>query len=236
MNRSRHLFTDRRGGVSTGIYESLNFRMNSEDPPENVRENFRRLGEKLGCARLVLSRQEHTDTILQVDGSYVRADVYDPAPYVADGLVTREENLGLVIFTADCVSILLAGDGVVAAVHAGWRGTALGIAAKAVGEMGCDPASIRAWIGPAIGPCCYEVGDEVRAALLSRMGEAARPFFHGRNVDLQGLNRRQLENCGVGRVEVSPVCTRCSHEVYWSHRYTQGRRGVQAAAIVLCGQ
>ena len=233
MSRTRHLFTDRSGGVSRGIYASLNLRLSCDDEPENIRENYRRLGEMIGCDRFVLGNQQHTDNILHVDGSYAKADIFDPVSYVADGLITDEPELALVVFTADCVPVLLQGPGVVAAVHAGWRGTAKGIAAKAVAEMGCAPESITAFIGPAIGPCCYEVGDEVREAMRERMGREAEPFFQERNVDLEGLNKRQLELAGVGRIEVSPVCTRCSHTRYWSHRYTGGQRGTQAGVIVL---
>ena len=233
MSRTRHLFTDRSGGVSQGIYASLNLRLHCDEEPENIRENYRRLAGMIGCDRFVLGNQQHTDSILHVDGSYAKADIFDPVSYVADGLITNEPELALVIFTADCVPVLLQGPGVVAAVHAGWRGTAKGIAAKAVAEMGCAPERICAYIGPSIGPCCYEVGDEVRDAMRERMGREAEPFFQERKIDLKGLNKRQLELAGVGRIEVSPVCTRCSHAQYWSHRYTGGLRGTQAGVIVL---
>ena len=232
MERSRHAFTARAGGVSRGIYESLNLRRSCDDDPENVRENFRRVRELLEVEQLVFLSQQHTDRILHVDESDAIADVYQPLTE-ADGLVTHTPGLGLMVFSADCVPILLEGDGVVAAVHAGWRGSVKGIASRAVSEMGCDPASIRAWIGPAIGPCCYEVGDEVRQAMLAHMGEEARSFFCGQKVDLKGFNRRELEKAGVEAIDVSPVCTMCNHDTYWSHRYTAGARGVQAGIIVL---
>jgi len=232
MERSRHVFTARAGGVSQGVYASLNLRRSCDDAPENVRENFRRVKKLLGVEKLVFLSQQHTDRILHVDESDAIADIYQPLEE-ADGLITRTPGLGLMVFSADCVPILLEGDGVVAAVHAGWRGTVKGIAAKAVSEMGCAPSFIRAWIGPAIGPCCYEVGDEVREAMLARMGEEAHRFFNSRNVDLKGFNRRELEKAGVAAVEVSPVCTMCSHDTYWSHRFTGGVRGVQAGVIVL---
>lgn len=233
MSRTRHYFTDRTGGVSTGIYESLNLRLHCDDDPVHIRENYRRLAQKIGCSRFVLGNQEHTDSILHVDGRYVKKDIFDPVSYVADGLITREPEIALVVFTADCVPVLLQGSGVVAAVHAGWRGTAKGIAAKAVREMNCDPAEIKAWIGPSIGPCCYEVGDEVRQAMRELMGKDAEPFFTGRRIDLKNLNRKQLELAGVVNIDVCSVCTCCSHEQYWSHRYTSGKRGTQAGIIIL---
>jgi len=232
MERSRHWFTGREGGVSTGIYESLNLRRNSDDSRENVYENYRRVLEKAGCSRYVYLSQQHTDTIYHVDETDALPDVFAPLRE-GDGLITRTPELALMVFAADCVPILLEGDGVAAAVHAGWRGTSAGIAAKAVREMGCDPSSIRAWIGPAAGSCCYQVGDEVRSALRDRMGAEAEAFFVEDRVDLKGFNRRLLEQSGVTDIWVSQICTICNHESYWSHRYTGGQRGVQAGIIVL---
>ena len=234
MERSRHLFTSRSGGVSAGVWASLNLRRSCGDDPMNVRENFRRVGEMIGCSRFAFLSQQHTDRILHVDASDAVRDIYQPL-VEADGLVTRTPELALMVFSADCVPILLEGDGVVAAVHAGWRGTVKGIAAKAVKEMGCPPEAIRAWIGPAIGPCCYQVGEEVREAMRARLGEEAEAFIVGDRVDLKGFNRRLLERSGVRSVEVSPICTMCSHEEDWSHRYTAGERGVQCGVIVLNG-
>ncbi len=235
MERSRHLFTARAGGVSTGIWSSLNLRRSCDDNPANVRENFRRVGEQIGCSRFVFLSQQHTDRILHVDASDAIRDVYQDLSE-ADGLITRTPELALMVFSADCVPILLEGEGVVAAVHAGWRGTVKGIAAKAVREMGCPPETIRAWIGPAIGPCCYQVGDEVRQALRELLNSEAEPFIIGDKVDLKGFNRRLLELSGVSKVDVSPICTMCRHDEYWSHRYTSGARGVQAGVIVLNGR
>ena len=234
MEASRHLFTSRAGGVSSGIWASLNLRRSCDDDPDNVRENFRRVGEMIGCHHFVFLSQQHTDRILHVDESDTIRDVYQPLTE-ADGLITRTPELALMVFSADCVPILMEGDGVVAAVHAGWRGTVKGIAAKAVGEMECPPETIRAWIGPAIGPCCYQVGEEVRQAMRDRLGEEAEPFIHEDKVDLKGFNRRLLELCGVKSVDVSPICTMCRHDEYWSHRYTAGARGVQGGVIVLNG-
>ncbi len=235
MERSRHLFTNRSGGVSAGIWASLNLRRSCGDDPANVRENYRRVGEMIGCSRFVFLSQQHTDRILRVDASNAIGDIYQPLEE-ADGLITETPELALMVFSADCVPILLEGKGVIAAVHAGWRGTVKGIAAKAVREMGCPPETIRAWIGPAIGPCCYQVGEEVRLAMRERLGAEAEAFIREDKVDLKGFNHRLLELSGVGHVEVSPICTMCSHDDYWSHRYTHGERGVQAGVIVLNGE
>ena len=232
MERSRHLFTSRAGGVSGGVWASLNLRRSSGDRPENVLENFRRVGEMIGCSRFVFLSQQHTDRILHVDGDDAIQDVYQPLTE-ADGLITHTPELALMVFSADCVPILMEGEGVIAAVHAGWRGTVKGIAAKAVREMGCAPEQIRAWIGPAIGPCCYQVGEEVRDAMRGLLGKDAEEFIIGDKVDLKGFNRRLLELSGVRSIQVSGICTMCSHDEYWSHRYTRGQRGVQGAVIIL---
>jgi YfiH family protein len=237
-----HLFTTRFGGVSTGACESLNLGINRGDKPENVRENYRRLAKIIGCDRFVFANQRHTANILHVTSRNVRNDVFDPADYVADGLVTNEKNIALVVFTADCVPVLLEGENVIAAVHAGWRGTSLGIAAKAVREMGCRPDGIKAYIGPSIGSCCYETDKDVPEAMTALMGGEALPFIKPSvdrpekfYVDLKNLNRRQLELAGVKseNIEVSKECTHCLHEKYWSHRYTKGVRGSMCGVIVM---
>ncbi len=236
-----HIFTNRLGGVSSGAYESMNLGVNRGDDPACVRENYRRLAALLGMerGRFALASQKHTDIILRADFRHAKNDVFDPADFVADGLVTRERGLALVVFAADCVPVLLDGGEAVAAVHAGWRGTALGIAAKALRELGCAPGSVRAYIGPSIGACCFETGPEVPRAMLGLMGAEAEPFIvrsgEKYRVDLKGLNRRQLELAGVpaGSIEVSPDCTFCLHDKYWSHRYAGDARGSQCGAIVM---
>lgn len=230
---ARHIFTTRYGGVSEGIYKSLNLGLNTGDSKQRVRENYRRAAEMIGCSRFITANQKHTDRILTVDASYVKDDIFDETDYIADGLITREKDVALVVFAADCVPVLMEGEGVIAAVHAGWRGTAKGIVSKAVKLMQCPPESIKAYIGPAIGVCCYETGDEVRSAMLELMGNEAEPFFKGRNVDLKGINRRQLELAGVKNIEISNECTKCLHDKYWSHRYTGGERGSQCGVIVM---
>ena len=131
--------------------------------------------------------------------------------------------------------------GAVGAVHAGWRGTAAGIAAKAVEamtrEFGSDPADLHAAIGPCIGQCCFETGPEVPEAMRKALGGAAedaiRPAGEKSYVTLKELNRLWLRRCGVGRIDVSPDCTHCQPDRFWSHRHTGFERGAQAAIIQL---
>ena len=153
--------------------------------------------------------------------------------------------MALVCFAADCTPVLLF-DPVrqaIAAVHAGWRGTAQGIACKAVlrmqEEFGCAPEDIRAAIGPCIGCCCFEVGPEVPDAMREALGADAEAAIEPRgekaHVDLKLLNRIWLQKAGVQVIDVSPDCTMCHPDRFWSHRVTGGARGSQAAIIRLKG-
>jgi len=245
-----HAFTTRQGGVSTGVYESLNLGMNRGDDPGAVAENFDRITAALGTTRgsLVFSKQVHGDTVRVVTGADRIGDLFDNDLPEADGLITAEGDLPLMVFTADCIPILLwdAGTGAVGAVHAGWRSTVLDIAGKAVGRMvrayGTDPAQIRAAIGPGIGPCCFETGPEVPAAVRASGEEAFSTCItagdDGRSfVDLQAVNRGLLLRAGVlgAHISTAAVCTMCEPETYWSHRATAGVRGSQGAIIVSRG-
>ena len=212
--------------------------------PENVRENYRILGAAAGFApeQTVFTKQEHTDTILRVGRADCGTGLSREQAVVCDGLITDEPGVALCCFGADCTTILLFDPvtGALGAVHSGWRGTAMGIAAKAVAamcrEFGCDPAGIRAAIGPCIGLCCFEVGPEVPEAMRSALGADAEPFFEPRgekyHVDLKGLNRLWLERAGLSEIDVCPDCTKCQPERFWSHRAVGNQRGSQAAIIM----
>jgi len=242
-----HGFTTRFGGVSEGIYSSLDLAENRGDDESRVRENYDIICTALGVERkkLVFSRQVHEDTVRCVSECDVH-ELFTPVPYEADALITDLPDLPLIIFTADCTPILLCDDvrGVIGAVHAGWRGTAMDIAGKAVREMqrvfGCDPADISAAIGPCISQCCFETGQEVPEAMRAVLGKDAEEFILPRGekamVDLKGLNRCMLERAGVKNIDVSEECTYCRSDKYWSHRKTRGERGSQAAIIAMRGQ
>ena len=243
---ARHAFTTRFGGVSTGIFSSLNLGSNRGDDPEAVRENYRRVCALMGAGvdEAAVTRQVHGAVVRTVSAAD-RHVCLSAVPYEADGLVTAEKNLPLLCFTADCVPALLcdAEAGVIAAVHCGWRGSVGDILKNAVEAMcalGAKPASICAALGPAIGKCCFETDDDVPQAVEAYLGGDAEGLFVRRAdgktlVDLRGANKRRLVQLGLREehVDVSEECTFCSHDRYWSHRYTRGRRGSQAAAIVL---
>ena len=239
-----HAFTTRHGGVSTGIHASLNLGENRGDDPDHVRENYRRLKAALGIDKLVFSRQVHKTDVRRVTGADAR-EPFDPLPYEADGLVTDEPGLSLIIFVADCIPILFHDPvrGTVGAAHAGWRGTVADIAGITVrrmaAEFGSDPKNIRAAIGPGISACCFETGPEVPEAVRACLGDEGAAFIApsvnpGKSmVDLKGVNRALLLRAGVlpEHIATSPDCTMCQHDKYWSHRHTHGERGVQAAII-----
>ena len=239
-----HGFTTRFGGISTGIFESLNLGLHRGDRDENVAENYDVLSDAIGFStkKLVLSHQIHSDVVRAVTekdclGSLSHRDYPE-----CDALVTDCPGVALMVFTADCTPILLYDPvtGAVGAVHAGWRGTALGIAAKAVEAMvsafGCDPKNIRAAIGPNIGYCCFLTDRDVPDAMIAALGAEAGPFIRPQGekflVDLKGINGLWLRRSGLTNIEISDSCTVCEPHRFWSHRVTKGVRGAQGAVIV----
>lgn len=246
--RAVHCFTTRRGGVSVGPLASLNLGPSRGDRPENVTENLRRVCAALGTdpAGLVLSHQVHRDhirvcTLADAGKGYCAVRDYD-----ADGLVTDVPGLTLTIFGADCIPILFY-DPVrraVGACHGGWRGTALDIAGKTVRRLrdvyGSNPADLHCAIGPGICAQCFETDADVPQALAAALGQeclSAVTALGGERfqVDLKGIHRRCLEKAGVSaeKIVISDDCTACRPDIYWSHRRTGDRRGVQAALIAL---
>lgn len=243
---ARHLFTTRFGGVSTGIYASLNLGSNRGDDPEAVRENYRRVCAFLGAEidAAAVTKQVHGAAVRTVSAAD-RHVCMSVVPYEADGIVTAEKGLPLLCFTADCVPALLcdAEAGVIGAIHCGWRssvGDILKNAVEAMEALGARRGAICAALGPAIGKCCFETDDDVPLAIGSWLGGETGGLFTRRAdgktlVDLRGANKRRLLQLGLAEknIDVSEECTFCSHDKYWSHRYTRGRRGSQAAGIVL---
>ncbi len=242
-----HAFSTRFGGVSEGVFSSLNLGVNRGDAPENVVENYRRFCAAVGMHedRMVFSHQVH--------GTAVRVaapeDIHIPGvpePYDADGLVTAKRGLALVIFSADCIPVLLY-DPVreaVGACHCGWRGTVMDMAGETVRTMcaqfGCEPQNIRAAIGPGIGRCCFETDDDVANAVYAALGADAERFIDGPekgkyHIDLKNIDREFLIRAGVRAesIDVSDECTFCKSDKYWSHRATGGVRGSQCSAIML---
>lgn len=239
-----HGFTTRFGGVSTGYLDSLNIGTRRGDDPKNVLENYRILGRELGFSPedLVLTRQTHTDIVFAVDESHKGTGLFSPDLPECDGLITNTPGVGLVVFTADCTPILLWDKvtGAVGAVHAGWRGTAAQIGAKAVQAMaehyGSKPENICAAIGPNIGQCCFETDADVPQAMLEVFGQEANAHIRQQGekyyVNLKALNALSLRRAGVESVEISCECTACRPDKFWSHRRVGSTRGSQGAIII----
>jgi YfiH family protein len=217
-------FTTRHGGVSAGPYASLNLSVKTEDAEEHVRENRRLLCAQLGLdpQRLALNHQQHGTDVLRAEAGRTGAP--------ADALWTDERQLPMLVLAADCLPIALArtdGPPAVAVVHAGWRGLLDGIVARAVDALGGAPAAA---IGPAIGPCCYVVGEEVAAPYAQRFG---RDVVGAGRLDLPAAAVRALEDAGVTDIAQVGRCTSCDPEqAFFSHRRdagVTGRQGVIAA-------
>ena len=212
------VFSTRAGGVSEGPYDSLNLGRLTGDHVERVDENRRRLCAEVGAdaERLALNRQVHSTLVHRAQAGR-RGEP-------GDGLWTDEPDVPVLAMTADCLPIALVRDGgtpAVAVVHAGWRGLLQGIVARGVEAVG---GRARAAIGPAIGPCCYEVGPEVREPFREAYGE---DVVQGRNLDLWASAERALRAAGVEDVHRVDRCTFCEPEAFFSHRRTGKPRGVQ---------
>lgn len=243
---ARHAFTTRLGGVSAGALESLNLSVRRGDSPACVRENWARLGRAAGMdlSGVVFARQVHSARIHLA----TEADLLPPecAPALeCDGFVTNRPSVPIAVFMADCIPVLLhdPAAGVIGAVHCGWRGSAqdiLGVAVARMRALGARPARLHAAIGPGIGACCFEVGPEVAAGLEKLLGGDTAGLLHEKPngkymADLKRANARRLVQLGLSprQIDLSTACTMCSPERFWSHRKTNGRRGVQAAVITL---
>jgi YfiH family protein len=209
--------TERSGGTSRGGYGSLNLAAHVGDDPVAVAANRARLRAALGLpAEPVWLHQVHGTVIADLDAG--------PTPAEADGAVTSRRGVVCAVLTADCLPVLLAArtGRRVGVAHAGWRGLAAGVLETAVAALRTPPHEIVAWLGPAIGPDAYEVGADVRAALLARDPGAAadfRPNARGRwQADLYALARRVLGALGIAAVHGGGFCTYAEAERFFSHR------------------
>lgn len=222
-----HGFCGRRGGVSRGVFAELNLSLRVGDEPEAVDENWRRVSRTTGgFLRFATMKQVHGTHVATVEPGETGA-------VEADALVTRSCGVALSVLTADCVPILLVAPRhrVVAAVHAGWRGTVAGIAARTVQHLqatfNVEPVGVHAALGPAIGGCCYEVDRGIVDELERRWGAmpaavGADPRQAKAMLDLRRANAALLTRAGVPETQISATgpCTRCAVTDYFSYRAT----------------
>lgn len=244
-----HAFTTRHGGASTGKFSTMNMSFSRGDFPEAVLENYKRICGILGTdyKKCVLSHQTHTTNLRIVTADDAGKGIVKDRDFSdIDGLITDVKGLTLVTQFADCVGLLFYDPErrVIAASHAGWRGTVGKIGEKTVKKMqehfGCDPKNIRVGIAPSIGPCCFEVDRPVYDEFMKIDGiDISDTMTDDRNgkyhIDLWEVNRRTLIASGIdpSNISVTDLCTKCLHDDFFSHRYTQGERGNLAALIAL---
>lgn len=244
----RHGFSTRLGGVSGGIFASMNLSFTRGDDDAAVRENFDRFCVAIGTRsdNVVISAQTHTANVRVVTAEDRGRGITRDKEYTdVDGLITADPDVVLCTQYADCVPLFFADPvkRVVATSHAGWRGTAAGIAAVTVRKMGeafgCCPEDILAGIAPSIGHCCFEVDSPVYEAFcqVEVFDESCYTDDGGGkyHIDLWQVNKRWLLKAGVPaeNITVTDLCTRCHPDVFWSHRKTGNDRGSLAAFIAL---
>ncbi len=239
-----HGFSTRTGGVSDGMFASLNLGMNRGDEPARVTENWRRFLESSDVTRkeFVCGKQVHGNKVHIAGASDLRPAYGKGYMNECDGYVTAERNVPLAIFTADCVPVLMqdAQKNIVGAIHCGWRSAVADIEKNAVDafvSLGSDPADICVALGPAIDRCCFEVGAEVVDAVKDLIGPAASSFYEARGekfmLDLRGVVAERFRMLGIKPEHIEKVgeCTMCHPDRYYSHRGTKGNRGSLACVI-----
>lgn len=211
-------FSTRQGGVSAGSFASLNLGLLTEDVPDSVHENRRRLCDAVGAdpERLAMNRQVHAATVNRAEAG--------ERGKPGDGLWTDEPGLPMLKVTADCLPVALArtnGTPALALLHAGRLGLLEGILEAGIAALGGRVAAV---VGPGIGPCCYEVSADIRQTYRARFGPSA---VKGDNLDLWTVSEQVLDDAGVESVERMDLCTACDPDRFFSHRRDGGRTGRQ---------
>lgn len=244
-----HLFSTRLGGVSEGIFSSMNLSYTRGDENAAVDENFRRIADVLGLTpeHFVLSDQTHTTNVRIVTKEDLGKGVTRPKDYTdIDGLITNEPDIILGTFYADCVPLYFYDPvkKVIALSHSGWRGTVLGMGRVTIGKMkeafGCNPQDILAAIGPSICKDCYEVSEDVAEEFAKVFSGREREILLAKSnqkyqLDLWKANEILLFDAGIKRehLEITDICTCCNPLYLFSHRASMGKRGNLGAFLVL---
>lgn len=245
-----HGFSTRLGGVSSGIYESMNLSFSRGDCESSVRENFVRFGAAIGVdsSDMVFSRQTHTTNIRIVTDKDRGKGIEKPLDYDnIDGLITNIPGICLVTFYADCVPLFFLDPvkKVIGLSHSGWRGTVGKIGLKTVQKMteayGCRPENIRACIGPSICQSCYEVSKDVIDKFRDAFSDDLhKSLFYEKEdgkyqLDLWKANEEVFLESGIlqEHIAVTDICTNCNPRLLFSHRASHGHRGSLAAFLSL---
>ena len=249
--KSTHAFSTRVGGVSTLSHtESLNLAFGRGDEHETVMKNVEVFANAIGVdqKKIISVPQIHSNEVKLVSENEAGFGVFKKSTFECDGYVTEVSGLPIGVKTADCVPILLEARDkngavvAVSAVHAGWRGTAQSIAVKALEKLcslGAELEDIYVAIGACIDECCYEVGEDFACAISEKLGQNYENEFVKRQTDgtlhanLKGMNVSLLQKAGVpvSNIDVSPYCTCCSPELFYSHRRQKGQRGAHINLI-----
>ncbi|HOO27100.1 MAG TPA: peptidoglycan editing factor PgeF [Lachnospiraceae bacterium] len=246
----RHGFSTRLGGVSKGIFESMNLSFSRGDQAEAVMENFKRIADAIGFSHeaMVLSDQTHTTNVRVVTKKDAGSGIMRPKDFFeTDGLITNEPGIVLTTFYADCVPLFFI-DPVHKAIglsHSGWRGTVGRMGEKTLQtmkrEFGTKPEEVFAAIGPSICADCYEIGEDVASVFAKEFKENAEqilfPKGNGKyRLDLWKANEQILEQAGIlpDRLAVTDICTCCNPKLLFSHRASNGQRGNLAAFLEIC--
>lgn len=245
----KHLFTTRLGGVSKGIYSSMNLSFSRGDNADDVTENYRRIAQVLQCELedFVCSDQTHTTNIRRVTkldkgkGILIKKDYHD-----IDGLVTNESGVVLVTYYADCVPLYFVDSKhkAIGLAHSGWRGTVDRMGAcmcrRMKQEFGSEPEDLQVAIGPSICRDCYEVSEDVAFQFQEKFSEAEKILTPGKaegkyQLDLWLANVIILQECGIplSHISISNICTCHNPDYLYSHRASKGKRGSLAAFMKL---
>lgn len=224
-------FTNRTGGVSGGAYESLNLGALTEDEPENVTENRRRACASVGAdpETATMAWQHHGAEVTRAEprGIVTPGTMFERC----DGLWSEEPRQAMMLLTADCLPVAIVRENgakpALAILHVGWRGLLAGIVdagARALGD-----GKLAAAIGPGIGPCCYEVGEQVAEPFRVAYDDVVRD----RRLDLWSAAEQALREAGCQEVERADLCTYCHPELFFSHRRDKGRTGRQGVVAYI---
>jgi YfiH family protein len=232
-------FTERTGGMSTVPFDSLNVSLSVGDEPAAVRANRRHVTEGLGIRPFAVAGLVHGSKLARVGPERAGAGFTDPAEVVAgaDGLLTSTAGISLAVTSADCVPLVFAcpTESTIAVIHAGWRGFAAGVLDRAA-EAFQHPREVRVAVGPAIGPCHYEVDGDVASAVAAASSAGAVTARRGDRLalDLVATARKTLRAWGIRNIEDTGLCTACERERFFSHRRdgAGGGTGRQAAIAV----